>query len=472
LIDASGPKVSQRLKTHALEPYNIRSRRTGTLRNIIKITGGAYHTLFVNSSGELYTFGCNNCGQLGLGDALSHFQIDKVEHCLLEDGSLTTLPPIVDIAAGESHSLILSADGRVFTFGSNSNSQLGYSGVWHVDPTQVHAIRKSKWDSPSTATTSSSATASPEKHSASVHVAHAAVSHTAVAASLLQVDSDSVESRFQPLPRQLSAEKFKCSSNSLSSSSLSTSSSQGQAGRVLQVAAQSRFSGCCNADGKLFTWGTGHSLQLGNEEPADEEEPYQVDLKTRTCFSVRCGGQFTMFLLDPKDSGPASAAPQARSATEGDNQKTGAEALVKHAMKYRPHFEIPPSSPVHSAAVHQNANFQSPAPFFSAPPSSPAVGVALSGMMSVAIDSHMTVTTGLEGEQLRRIDVLVSQRTHNESPSRVLGPEFNKMLVSPQKKTKTDDGATDASMDERSAPWSPVKYAFRQSRRGQLIFVH
>jgi alpha-tubulin suppressor-like RCC1 family protein len=66
---------------------------------------------------------------------------------------------------------------------------------------------------------------------------------------------------------------------------------------TVMVDAQSRFSIAVTSQGRLYTWGSGHCYQLGNEQMDDESTPFKVELKNRKCFWARCGGQFTMFLL-------------------------------------------------------------------------------------------------------------------------------------------------------------------------------
>lgn len=45
---------------------------------------------------------------------------ERVQYAIAADGKTRIdLPPIIDIAAGESHSVAVSADGRLFTWGAN-----------------------------------------------------------------------------------------------------------------------------------------------------------------------------------------------------------------------------------------------------------------------------------------------------------------------------------------------------------------
>lgn len=243
-----GRRVSSRLKNNLI-PYEIRGigKKHSHYHNIVKITGGAFHTLYINSAGELYSFGCNNCGQLGLGDLLSHLSgPERVEYAIdNRTKKRVKLPKIIDIAAGESHSMALAADGRVFAWGANLEGQLGYK-----TPKPIFGDYRDE-DIPTNG----------HEGTKSYHM------------------------KFQPLPISIPF----------------GNSGLDKEDPILQIDAQSRFSIAVSKKGKLFTWGSGHSYQLGNEEMEDEEIPYQVELKTRKCFWAKCGGQFTMFLLDPKN---------------------------------------------------------------------------------------------------------------------------------------------------------------------------
>jgi alpha-tubulin suppressor-like RCC1 family protein len=95
------------------------------LENIDSISAGATHSLVLNQDGEVFSFGSNNYGEIG-------HSTSEVIYFLIKFNNLNTPKKISfdfkvkKILAGQSHSLIFSNDGRVFSFGSNSNGKRFY----------------------------------------------------------------------------------------------------------------------------------------------------------------------------------------------------------------------------------------------------------------------------------------------------------------------------------------------------------
>lgn len=66
------------------------------------------HTVVLLQNGEVYTFGSNIYGQLGVGDLVAHAGPVHVK-----------LPGIAtQVAAGSNHTVVLTSKGEVFTFGA------------------------------------------------------------------------------------------------------------------------------------------------------------------------------------------------------------------------------------------------------------------------------------------------------------------------------------------------------------------
>jgi len=72
--------------------------------------------MILKENGELFIFGDNDCGQLGLG----HNNDISKPTLLMQD------PTIKSICCGYSHSMILKENGELFVFGGNSHGQLGF----------------------------------------------------------------------------------------------------------------------------------------------------------------------------------------------------------------------------------------------------------------------------------------------------------------------------------------------------------
>ncbi|MDD5084218.1 MAG: hypothetical protein PHT88_04825 [Candidatus Moranbacteria bacterium] len=86
-----------------------------------KIAAGGGHGLALKAGGDLYSFGGNGAGQLGLGDAVNQFTPTFVG------------AEYKAIAAGFAHSLAIKANGDLYAFGSNTDGQLGLGVFGYVD---------------------------------------------------------------------------------------------------------------------------------------------------------------------------------------------------------------------------------------------------------------------------------------------------------------------------------------------------
>ncbi|KPM10530.1 E3 ubiquitin-protein ligase-like protein [Sarcoptes scabiei] len=85
---------------------------------ITQIAAGLHHSILLTKKGEVFSFGSNNFGQLGLGDLRNRFVPTKIKTDLVCSGI------IIQIAAGSNHTLLLSSLGEVMSFGDNKNGQL------------------------------------------------------------------------------------------------------------------------------------------------------------------------------------------------------------------------------------------------------------------------------------------------------------------------------------------------------------
>jgi len=104
---------------------------------IKKIEIGRKHSLVLTSNDELYGSGLNKAGQLGIGNYKN-----QVTPVLIKELSRVG---VEDISCGESHSVVLLKNGTVYTFGNNTDGQLGHGTVkWANKPTIVRGLNHEK----------------------------------------------------------------------------------------------------------------------------------------------------------------------------------------------------------------------------------------------------------------------------------------------------------------------------------------
>jgi alpha-tubulin suppressor-like RCC1 family protein len=114
-------------------PYQVHGRdNVGYLTDVVDVAAGRHHTLAVKSDGTVYAWGGNTYGQLGIssndGQTVPH-QVHGAEY----------LTGIIEVAAGEYHSLALRDDGTVWAWGYGDYGQLGINTHDdHTIPYQVH----------------------------------------------------------------------------------------------------------------------------------------------------------------------------------------------------------------------------------------------------------------------------------------------------------------------------------------------
>jgi alpha-tubulin suppressor-like RCC1 family protein len=116
---------------HRTVPYLISS-----LQNVfvVAVTAGAYHFAALSDTGQVFLWGSNSEGQLGMGD------FSQRNLPVLLDYFIN---PVQQVQAGSYHTIFLDTFGRVFVCGSNSNGQLGAGqGVEAKTPNAVSSISK------------------------------------------------------------------------------------------------------------------------------------------------------------------------------------------------------------------------------------------------------------------------------------------------------------------------------------------
>eukprot|EP01138_Halocafeteria_seosinensis_P000271 gb/GECG01000279.1/.p1 GENE.gb/GECG01000279.1/~~gb/GECG01000279.1/.p1 ORF type:complete len:2256 (+),score=290.68 gb/GECG01000279.1/:1-6768(+) len=110
----------------------------GNCGRVVDVACGADHTLFLLVSGAVYSCGSNVAGQLGLGDKAPKYVYHPMRVSLPESA--------YHIGAGTFHSTCVVGSGDLYTFGLNSRGQLGLGNtVNRASPALVESISISRF---------------------------------------------------------------------------------------------------------------------------------------------------------------------------------------------------------------------------------------------------------------------------------------------------------------------------------------
>ena len=100
------------------------------LKNIKQLACGFLHSVYLDFDGNVFSFGDNSEGQLGNGGKKC-YSPQKLEE----------LPLCTQISCGEFFTICVSEDGNLFSFGSNSHGQLGHGDMDKRDsPKKIESL--------------------------------------------------------------------------------------------------------------------------------------------------------------------------------------------------------------------------------------------------------------------------------------------------------------------------------------------
>ncbi|KAG5361742.1 Protein pim1 [Yarrowia sp. C11] len=92
------------------------------LKNIVAVGAGEFHSFAIDTSGRVLAWGLNQFGQCGILGQSDNAAIDGPTYVDALDGK-----KIISVTGGEHHSLALSEDGTVYSFGRYDYHQIGFT---------------------------------------------------------------------------------------------------------------------------------------------------------------------------------------------------------------------------------------------------------------------------------------------------------------------------------------------------------
>jgi len=103
------------------KPVRVKINSKEYLSNIVKISAGVDHVMALSKTGEVYTWGFNDVGQLGNGSTTRGVFASK----MLDSIGQNPISNVIDINSGYKFSLMLFNDGTVWGVGRNVYGELG-----------------------------------------------------------------------------------------------------------------------------------------------------------------------------------------------------------------------------------------------------------------------------------------------------------------------------------------------------------
>lgn len=243
---------------------------------VIKIASGNDHTAALTKSGNIYTWGCAEQGQLG-----------RIMGCFASRGGRRGLQYILnpkqvrdrrrglkfkDVFCGSYSTFALAQDGAVFAWGLNNYGQLGTGDVeTQYGPVKIESLTSLLSDE-------CVRIASGQHHTIVLDAAGKVYAMGRAEYGRLGLGEDAKETSLPVLVTAL------------------------ESNPIQQIACGEAVSFAVSRNGDLYSWGFGSCLQLGTAEDEDEFLPTKMEGKNlqselHEVLGISAGGQHTVLLV-------------------------------------------------------------------------------------------------------------------------------------------------------------------------------
>ncbi len=253
--------------TSRIAPVAVYSDGVLSGKTITAIATGGSHTLALASDGTVYAWGWNGDGQLG-----NNSTTDSSIPVAVNTSGVLAGKTITKIAAGSNHSIAIDSDGAVYTWGSNSDGQLGNNST--TDSSVPVAVNTSGVLS--------------------------GKSLTAITGGSRHTLAVSTEGRIYCWGTN-SSSQLGDSSSSGTLVPLTVDTTGVLSGKTMTaVAAGQLHSVALASDGTVYAWGSNGAGTLGNNSTTDSKIPVAVYtdgvLSGKTITAIGCGEYHTIAL--------------------------------------------------------------------------------------------------------------------------------------------------------------------------------
>ncbi len=252
---------------------DVKHPETGKKVSFIALSLSKLHSVGLSQQGQVYSWGITGrCGHGDFNMNLGKKSSLKMRHM----AAGVTLPKriealrnikIIQISSGDAHSLALSESGRVFSWGSNTNGQLGFGHTMHIlSPRSVVDLQFglcNRGADKSKVELSKAAETDKTKESYPIIEAQQSNNERSNPFDL----SATVGHIFYPsTPQKKSSTKRHTASSRQGSPDLTIISPQ-----ITSVHAAGSYSAAVSSLGDLYTWGCGECEQLGHSMSSNDD---------------------------------------------------------------------------------------------------------------------------------------------------------------------------------------------------------
>ena len=135
-----GKNKNGELGNGTIKDYNIPTP-SKSLKNIIpiKITSGGKHTLLITENNEILSCGSGEFNVIGKE---KDFQMKKFPN--FDKINFFENNKIIDISCGEFHSISLTKENKVYSWGGNLNNKLGQDNNIYLKPSIIKSLSLNK----------------------------------------------------------------------------------------------------------------------------------------------------------------------------------------------------------------------------------------------------------------------------------------------------------------------------------------
>lgn len=315
-------------KEHGLTPERL------ALKNIVLVGTGSYHSFAVDKDGQVFAWGLNSFHQTGVDEDDGGWEeviSTPTRVAALSPSNLPGGARVVEICGGAHHTLFLLSNGDVYVCGRSDGHEVGLGD----DHPEMVASRERKDEAKAARAEREKQelatmhggedgqviTATNEDGSRTLSEQEAALVAAENAARAIPLPNDYV-----PLPTRLAFPKEpKAWQKDARADDLEDDETEET--KIVQIAAGTRHNFAVSARGYVYSWGVGPSSQLGQGDEEEVETPTRIlntALSNVRVLRAETGGQHSVLVGIDREY-------KAKAAEREEQRKAAAEAAAAAA---------------------------------------------------------------------------------------------------------------------------------------------